>query len=348
MKRTRTTPKDPQLVTMLQIAQHAGVSLSTVSRVLSNTVPVTEEKRASVLNAVEALGYRPHVIAQELASGHSKAVGVLCEGMANAFQSGILRGVELGLLSTGYWALFASRARPAEQTEGLAMLLSHRAEALIVIGCGMPDEELARMAARVPLVAIARTIRGLEHRCIRVRNREAAESAVGHLVGLGHKRIAHITGYPDHPDSIDRREGYAAALAASGITVSPALVRQGAWNEESGLRCTEALLEAGTTFTAIFASNDQMAFGAGLALFRRGLRVPQDVSIVGFDDLPGSAYTWPPLTTMRQPAEEMGTAASRALVAELRGEPPVLPTFDAALVLRDSTGPPSPAPPRRR
>ena len=346
MRRPRATPRDPEAVTMQQIAKHAGVSLSTVSRVLSNAVPVAPEKRSAVLGAVEALGYRPHLIAQELASGHSMAVGVLCEGMANAFQSGILRGVELGLLSSGYYALFASRAQPAEQAEALRMLLSHRAEGLIVIGGGMPDEDLARMAARVPLLAIARTIRGLEHRCVRVRNREGAQEAVRHLVALGHKRIAHITGSPRHPDSIDRREGYAQALAAAGIAADSALVREGDWEEQSGLRCAEALLEAGARFTAIFASNDQMAFGAGLALFRRGLRVPGDVSIIGFDDLPRAAYSWPPLTTVRQPAMEMGMAAAQALVAELRGGSLALPSFDATLVLRDSTAPP-PSPRRR-
>jgi len=346
MRRPRLVPKDPQAVTMARIAQQAGVSLSTVSRVLSNTVPVTADRRAAVLSAVEALGYRPHMIAQELATGHSRAVGVLCEGMANAFQSWILRGVELGLLSSGYYPLFASRAQPAEQTEALAMLLSHRAEALIMIGCRMPDEDLVRMAARVPFLAIARTIKGLEPRCVRVRNREGAHNAVRHLLGLGHRRIAHITGVPWHPDSIERQEGYAEALATAGIARDPALVREGEWEEQSGLRCTEALLEAGTRFTAIFASNDQMAFGAGLALLRRGLRVPEDISIVGFDDLPSAAFTWPPLTTVRQPAVEMGMAASQALVAELRGDRLVLPTFDAALVLRDSTAPP-PAPRRR-
>jgi LacI family transcriptional regulator len=325
---------------MLQIARRAGVSLSTVSRVLSNTVPVTADKRTAVLSAVETLGYRPHLIAQELASGHSRAIGVLCEGMANAFQSLILRGVELGLLGSGYYPTFVSRAQPAEQTEALAMLLAHRAEALVMIGCRMPDEDVLRIAARVPFLAVARSIPGLEGRCLRVKNRDGAASAVRHLIGLGHRRIAHITGIPRHPDAIDRREGYVAALAAAGIPRSAALVREGEWDESSGQRCTEALLDAGTRFTAMFAGNDQMAFGAGLALLRRGLRVPQDVSIVGFDDLPSTAYTWPPLTTVRQPALEMGTAAAKAVVAELRGERLVLPTVDATLVLRDSTGPP--------
>jgi LacI family transcriptional regulator len=331
---------------MLQIAQQAGVSLSTVSRVLSKTVPVADEKRSAVLSAIEALGYRPHVIAQELASGHSRAIGVTCDGIANLFQSRILGGVELGLLTSGYYPLFASGAQPAEQAKALDTLLSHRAEALIVIGGRMADEDLVRISERAPMVTIARSVRGLEQRCVRVRNREGARRATRHLLELGHTRIAHITGLPWHPDSIDRRAGYAEALAEAGIPVRPSLIREGDFEEESGLRCTEALLEAGRRFTALFVGNDQMAFGAGLALFRRGLRVPGDVSIVGFDDQPSAAYTWPPLTSVRQPAVEMGMAAARAIVGELRGERLELPTFDADLILRASTAPP-PAPARR-
>jgi LacI family transcriptional regulator len=332
-------PPPGQPVTMRDIAEQAGVSLATVSRVLNNTVPVARSKRAAVLKAVETLGYRPNVVAQELARGHTQAVGILPQGISNPFYSRILKGVEQGLRGSAYYPLFASGEQPAEQASALDLLMAHRVEALILMGGHIPADELINVARRLPIVTIGRTIRGLEQRCVRVENHEGAYKATRHLRDLGHSRIAHITGLPWHGDSIARRSGYEQALADTGIAVDPALVVEGDFEEQSGLAGTEQLLSSGVRFTAIFAGNDQMAFGAGLALLRHGLRVPRDVSIIGFDDQPSAAYTWPPLTTIRQPAVEMGIATARALLDELRGRSFVQPTFHTDLVLRASTGP---------
>ena len=329
-----------QKVTIRDIAEHAGVSVATVSRVLNNTVPVARSKRVAVLNAVEALGYRPNVVAQELARGHTQAVGILPQGISNPFYSRLLKGVEQGLRGSAYYPLFASGEQPAEQASALDLLLSHRVEALIIMGGHIPDDELLDVARRLPVVTIGRTIRGLEWRCVRVENREGAYKATRHLRDLGHTRIAHITGLPWHGDAVARLEGYRQALRDTGIDPDPALVVEGDFEEQSGLAGTEKLILSGAPFTAIFAGNDQMAYGAGLALFRRGLHVPRDVSIVGFDDQPSAAYMWPPLTTIRQPAVEMGIATARALLDELRGRGFVQPTFHTDLVLRASTGPP--------
>jgi LacI family transcriptional regulator len=174
---------------------------------------------------------------------------------------------------------------------------------------------------------------------VRVENRAGAYKATRHLIDLGHTRIAHLTGLPWHADAIARRQGYEAALADAGLAVEPSLVAEGDFEEQSGYTGVETLLAGGARFTAVFTGNDQMACGAGLALLRRGLRVPQDVSVIGFDDQPHAAFTWPALTTVRQPAVEMGMLAARALLEELRGHGFALPTFSTDLVLRDSTGP---------
>jgi LacI family transcriptional regulator len=340
---SETTPGQPQEVTMRDIAEHAGVSLATVSRVLNNTVPVARSKRAAVMKAVETLGYRPNVVAQELARGHTQAVGILPQGISNPFYSRILKGVEQGLRGSAYYPLFASGEQPAEQASALDLLMAHRVEALILMGGHIPDDQVIAVARRLPVVTIGRTIRGLEQRCVRVENHEGAYKATRHLRDLGHVRIAHITGLPWHGDAIARRAGYEKALLDSGVAVDPALIVEGDFEEQSGLAGTEQMLKTGVRFTAIFAGNDQMAFGAGLALLRHGLRVPRDVSIIGFDDQPSAAYTWPPLTTIRQPAVEMGIATARALLDELRGRSFVQPTFHTDLVLRASTASP-PAP----
>ncbi len=325
---------------MRDLAEYAGVSLSTVSRVLNNTVPVARTKRVAVMNAVEALGYRPNVLAQELARGRSQAIGVLPQGISNPFYSRLLKGLEQGLRGSGYYPLVSSGEQPVEEAQAFDLLLSHRVEALIVMGGHLADDELVNVSSRIPILAIGRTIRGLEHRCLRVENHDGGYRATRHLLDLGHKRIAHICGLQWHVDAIARREGYEEALSEAGIRVDPALVLDGDWEEQSGLVATERLLAACTGFTAIFASNDQMAYGARLALFRRGIQVPRDVSIVGFDDQPSAAYACPPLTTVRQPTMEMGNAAARAVVDELRGLGFVLPTFKTDLVLRASTAPP--------
>jgi LacI family transcriptional regulator len=295
------------------------------------------------MKAVETLGYRPNVVAQELARGHTQAVGILPQGISNPFYSRILKGVEQGLRGSAYYPLFASGEQPAEQASALDLLMAHRVEALILMGGHIPDDQVIAVARRLPVVTIGRTIRGLEQRCVRVENHEGAYKATRHLRDLGHVRIAHITGLPWHGDAIARRAGYEKALLDSGVAVDPALIVEGDFEEQSGLAGTEQMLKTGVRFTAIFAGNDQMAFGAGLALLRHGLRVPRDVSIIGFDDQPSAAYTWPPLTTIRQPAVEMGIATARALLDELRGRSFVQPTFHTDLVLRASTASP-PAP----
>ena len=337
----------PGQITIQDIARQAGVSVATVSRVLNKTVPVARAKRLAVLSAVEALGYRPNVIAQELARGHTLAIGVLPQGISNPFYSRVLKGLEEGLRGTPYYPIFASGEGREEEAQAIEMLVRHRVEALVLIGGVIPEDKLMELSKGIPMVAIARTVRGIEERCVRVGNEEGAHKATLHLLEMGHRRIAHITGLRTHSDAIARRAGYERALAEAGIARAGALILEGDFEEQSGLALTESLLRAGTPFTAIFCANDQMAVGAQLALFRHGLQVPRDVSVVGFDDQPSSAYTCPPLTSIRQPGVEMGRAAAQALVDERRGNRFVQPIFDTELVVRATTAPPTPQGARR-
>lgn len=327
-------------VTIREIASKAGVSPSTVSRVLSGTIRVAPAKRAAVMAAVQTLHYRPSIVAQGLARGQSRAIGVLTQQMSNQFYARILGGIESALRGTGYYPVFMSGGSPEESAWALDLFLSYPVDALVVVGGWTPEAELATVTDRIPVAGVARSISGLEDRCVQVANEDGARDATRYLIGLGHRRIVHIAGLPWHRDAIDRRKGYERALAEAGIPLDPALIAPGDFEEASAVASIDALLDQGVDFTAIFASNDQMARGAGLALMRRKLSIPGDVSLVGFDDDRTSAFTWPPLTTVRQPTAEVGSAAVRALLDELNGRPFSLERFQTELVVRESTGPP--------
>ena len=324
-------------VTIHDIARAAGVSPSTVSRVLNGTTPVAPEKRLAVLAAVDNLKYRPNMVAQGLARGRSTVVGVLTQDIASPFYGEILKGIEQRLRGSAYHALVVSGNWDIKQEiEALDLLIARRVDALIVLGGQLPDEQLRRLAEQLPLVMVGRSVEGLEERCLRVDDFQGAYRATRYLTELGHTRIAHITGLLSHHDSIDRRDGYRRVLADAGIEVDADLIVEGNFTEQSGLIGVEVLLTRGVLFTAILAANDQMAYGARLALFRRGIRVPEDISLVGFDDQPASAYATPPLTTMRQPTIEMGTCAAQAVLRLMAGEPLLPATFDTHLIVRES------------
>jgi LacI family transcriptional regulator len=173
----------------------------------------------------------------------------------------------------------------------------------------------------------------LEDHCIGINNYEAARQATQYLIDMGHTAIAHLTGNQQHHDAVDRRRGYEHAIKDARLKV---MLVEGDYTESSGVLGVERLLSAPKTFTAIFAANDQMAMGARLALYRRGIRVPEDVSLIGFDNMLGSAYMTPPLTTVHQPGYEMGVAASNAILKALAGERPHIPDFPVELLIRES------------
>ena len=322
--------------TIHDIARLAGVSASTVSRVLNDNPRVGLANRGAVQAAIEHAHYRPSSLAQWLACGKSRTFGVLTQDITSEFYGQILSGIVLGLRGSGYAPLFAAGGPGDDPGEALELLLRNRMDALIVVG-RFNEDRMRQVAAEVPLLAIGPTIPGLEDRCVIVDNVGGACEATRHLLGLGHRRIAHIAGPPYHRHSADRVEGYRRALTEAGCTLDPQLVVEGDFGGGSGERAVEALLGRGVAFTAIFVANDLMAYGAMHALFRHGLRIPRDVSIVGFDDRPYSAYITPALTTMRQPATDLGTGAVESLLRQLKGEPASPPAFSTPLVLREST-----------
>ncbi len=336
--RRATAFKDEGKVTLEMVAAAAGVSPSTVSRILNGTAVVADEKRAAVDAAIARLGFVPNPVARGLAGGRTLSVGVVTQTIDSPFFGGALRGVEDELSRAGYSPLFVSgHWNAAQETRCIDMLRSRRVDGIIVLTGRLPDTALAAYAQQLPIVVTGRTLKAPGLYALNFDNYEGGRLATHHLLTLGHRRIAFIAGDPRHPDAKERLRGYRAALQAAGIAFEQDLVVPGQYTEDSGRMAVERLLDSREAFTAIFAANDQMAFGAALALHRRNLRVPDDVSLVGFDDLAGALYTLPPLSTVHHPVYELGQIAATTMLQLLAGEVPTARLPAPRLVSRESS-----------
>lgn len=334
-------PPAMKRVTIQDIADQAGVSKATVSRVLNNTTPVHEAKRQAVQDAIDRMGFKPNDMARSLARGSSRTIGTLTQIIGSPFYDTIAQGVISGLHGTDYSPLFVDgQWEKSAEISGIRALLSRRVDGFVLIGGDLPDEELAELCSEIPTVIVARQLTSPQHHCIFMDNVDGGFRATNHLIDQGHERIAIIRGHQHHPDAIDRFNGYRNALQEAGLPFDEQLVIEGDFSPESGVRGIDELLARDTSFTAVFAANDITAFGARLALQRHGLRVPEDVSLVGFDDQMEAAFATPPLTTIRQPAREMGEQASRAVLTLIEGEPFQSMRVQGVLVERESVAPP--------
>jgi LacI family transcriptional regulator len=328
-------------VTLQMVADLAGVSSSTVSRILNGSAKVSAAKQQAVDAAIATLGFMPNPVARGLAGGRTLSIGVVTQAIDSPFYGEGLRGIEAVLGAAGYMPLFASgHWTAADEKKCVDLLLSRRVDGMIVFTGRLPDETLMQVARRVPTVVTGRQLSGPGLFSLNFANVEGARMATRHLIELGHRRIVHILGPREHADARERKEGYRRALKEAGIAYDASLVVQGDFSEAGGLKAVSHLMETRKDFSAIFAANDQTAYGAALGLYRRNLRVPDDVAVVGFDDLPGSQYSIPPLTTIRQPVYQLGELGAIAVLAMLRGEAPDGELPPPVLVTRESTRPP--------
>jgi len=338
MRRSAEPVTPPEVVTLAMVAEAAGVSPSTVSRILTGHARVSDDKRKAVEDTIARLQYEPNVLARGLAQGRTLSVGVLTQDINSPFYGEALRGIEDALVGTGIVPLFVSgHWNPQDESERMTHLLARRVDGIVVLTGRLTDSDLLGFAQRVPIVVTGRILKGPNLVSMRVDDFKGAHRATRHLIELGHRRIAHIAGPQDHVDSVERLRGYRKALEEAGLAFDPALVAYADFHEPGGVLAIQQLLEARQSFTAVFASNDQTAFGARLALYQRNIRVPDDVSLVGFDDLPGSRYVIPPLTTIHQPVYELGQLAARALLKLIEGGRGRVSLPEPQLVVREST-----------
>lgn len=327
-----------QAVTLEQVAEHAGVSPSTVSRILNGTAVVSPTKKAAVEAAIRELGFRPNPVARGLAGGRTMSIGVVTQIISSPFYGEALLGIEQELEEAGYVPLIVSgHWRDVDERKAIQTLLARRVDGLIVFAGRLAATDLLQEAGGLPLVVMGRHVQGPQAFSFSFDNRRGARLATEHLLAQGHRRIAFVMGNPVHDDAADRYQGYLDALAAADLQPDPALVTEGDYTEGGGQLAITHLLARGLAFSAVFSCNDQMAIGAAHALRRHGLRVPDDVSLVGFDDVIGARYAMPPLTTVRQSMLDMGHQAAKAVLDQLGGRIPQVQLPAPELVVREST-----------
>jgi LacI family transcriptional regulator len=327
-------------VTIGDVAAAAGVSVATVSKVINDRYGVAEDTSARVRAVIDALGYHASLVGQSLRSRRTKVIGVLVRDL-EPFSAELLKGVARGIHGTGYELVVFSGCGQTPDQGGwerryLSRISGTLADGAILVTPGSIDRTFG-----TPVVAVDHNARSSSLPTVDSENLEGAVAATEHLLGLGHRRIGFLAGRADLASARLREEGYRQALATAGIAVDEALVRNGGYEAETASEAARELLELDSRPTAIFAANDVSALQTTAVAQTLGLDVPGDLSVVGFDNVPESALGHPPLTTVEQPIQQMGSEAVRLLL-ELIEDPArsvtrvVLPT---RLVVRRSSGP---------
>ncbi|MFI9646046.1 LacI family DNA-binding transcriptional regulator [Streptomyces sp. NPDC052040] len=327
------------------VAAAAGVSVATVSRVLNGHPSVSADARTRVLAAVEALGYRPNAVARSLRTDQTRTLGLVISDVLNPYFTLLARSVEEEARALGYSVIIGNAdERPDLQDHHVRTLLDRRIDGLLVSPtCGGSPLMLDAARDGTPMVFVDRWIGGVDVPVVRADGRTAVYDLVAHLHALGHRRLAIIAGPAATTTGSERVEAFRAALGDYGLPLPDAYIGQGDFQAESGRRATERFLDLAEPPEVVFAADNLMALGALDAVRARGLRVPDDIALAAFDDIPWFVHTDPPVTAIAQPTRELGRAAVRALVDRIEGRPPESVTLPARLVVRRSCGEPDAA-----
>ena len=333
-------------VTIYDVAKAAGVGISTVSRVLNENTNVREETRHRVLEAIEALGYKPNILARNLSRSHVQTVGVVLSYLTSPFQVTVLQGIERFLAQAGLDLTIFSMESP-KRRETLLENLSHgrRCDGLIAISF-TPQERFLQRFQRYHIPVVIADFWDEYIPSVFVDNEEGGYLATRHLLSLGHTRIGYILDHTEPPNGVganepgaDRQRGYQRALQEAGIAFEPRLVvESGLHTRERGAAAAEVLLNRGERLTAIFAASDMIALGVMEYARKQGLRIPEELAVVGFDDIELASFAG--LTTVRQPMQEIGRQAAEIVTRLMRGEKVsrISRQLPVELIVRDSCG----------
>lgn len=327
-----------QMVTIKDVAKYAGVSVTTVSRVINNSQhPINPETRQRVEEAIQRLGFCPNAMARGLHVNETKTIGLILPDIANPYYPGIVRGIEDVAHEQGYTVILCNSDRSRERTQKyLQVLREKRVDGIIFTGGGAVED--ARTHHFFDQDAMVKVIIGRPRGnlpAVQIDNVQAAREAVEHLFSLGHRRIATITGPRVSTTATDRLEGYRQALEEHGVEVNPEWIIEGDFDSESGYHAVDKLQSG---ITAIFVHNDLMAIGAIKALQEKGIRIPEEVAIVGFDNIPLASFVTPKLSTVAVPVYDLGVTAMQVLAELLAGrEVPPVTILATHLEVREST-----------
>jgi len=333
------------MANIYEVAALAGVSLATVSRVINPGAKVSEKTRQKVLSAMKQLGYQPNSIAQSLATRSSNSVGVCVSELHGPFYGAMLSAIEETLRAAGKFVLVAAgHSKEEQEREAIRFLVSRNCDALIVHVEALPDKFLVEHNEKsTPLVVVNRKVRGLADRCFSLNNELGGYLAAQSLLRLKHKRIAYISGPLDFADAQQRLAGHKRALAEAKVAFDERLLHEGDYHETGGSDALTHLFGTGIKFSAVICANDDMAAGAMAAAHDRGLKLPDDLSIVGFDDAPISRYVYPKLSTVHYPIADMSHMAARWVLRNVYQQEgvEVQQMFEPSFIARDSVGRPA-------
>jgi len=336
--------KKSQAVTIIDVARESGVSYATVSRVLSGFEHVSDDAREKVLAAAGRLGYVVNVQARSLAGGRSKVVGVLVPALDNGYILEVTRGIDEELNNEGYsLMLYTTHQQGGKESQFVNAIANGLCDGLLLVVPVVPATYLEVLQKRkFPFVLVDQADPTNNSSTVYATNWQGGYDATTHLIELGHRHIGLITGRMDLTSAVDRLDGYKSALTDHKIPLDETLIVPGDFFQPTGYTGGHYLLALPKPPTAIFASNDLMAFGTLQAAGERGMRVPDDLSIIGFDDITHATMVHPRLTTIHQPLDQMGRVSVRMLLDQIENpdKPPRHLTLGTRLVLRESTAPP--------
>ena len=308
-------------ITIKDVAKEAGVSVTIVSRVLNNYGSFSEESKSEVLKAVEKLDYKPDVIARSLRTKKSKAIGVIISDIVTFFFTTIVRGIEDVANQCGYSVILCNSDEDLiKEREYLSALYERGVDGLIISPSPGNDSYLKKLTrGGTPIVLVDRKIKGLRVPMVMADNESGAYEAVSYLISLGHRRIGIIAGLKGTSTSEDRLAGYERALKEHHLSQNPELIIAGDYRREKAKEAAEEFLRMKNPPTALFVSNEPMASGVLLALRENKVKIPEEMSIIGFDDPVWAPLTNPALTTVSQPSYSIGTLACQSLLKEIKG-----------------------------
>jgi len=328
------------MATIYQVSQLAGVSLATVSRVVNNNKNVSEKTRDKVKQAMAQLDYRPNAIAQSLASNCSNSIGVLVSELSGPFFGEMMAGIEEELRNAGKHVIITpGHSEEDKEKDGIEFLLSRHCDALILHAEAVNDDYLIALSKKkTPIILISRMVESLSSHCISLDNELGGYLATQALVAKGHVDIAYIAGALTKSDAKDRLAGHKRALKENNIAFNPCLYFQGDFKQTGGKNGLKHFIDSKQPFSAVVCANDEMASGAMKYAREHGFNLPNDLSIIGFDNGIFADYLFPPLTTINNPIFAMGQMAARLVLKNVYGKekPLIQHFFKPELILRDS------------